>query len=95
VVDRNPQGVANEFPSSVGRIYCFTRVTGMEKGEVIHRWVRDKKAETQVRLAVGGPSWRVWSAKSISLESVGSWKVEVVDAADGRILKVLEFTVKP
>lgn len=95
VVDRHPQGVGNEFPASAGRIYCFTKVTGMAKGEVLHRWIRDGKVETVIPLRISGPSWRVWSAKSLYPESVGNWKVEVVDAAGGTVLKTLEFTVRP
>ncbi len=95
VVDRNPQGVSNEFPVRVGKIYCFTKVVGMEKGEIIHRWIKEGIVQTEIRLAVGGTSWRVWSAKNVYPDGVGAWKVEVVDPASGRTLKVLEFTLIP
>jgi hypothetical protein len=95
VVERSPQGVGNEFSASVGRIYCFTKVTGMEKGEILHRWMREGKTVTEIRIPIGGPVWRVWSAKSVSPESVGGWRVEVLDPATGRMLKTLEFSVKP
>ncbi len=95
VVDRNPQGVSNRFTVAAGRIYCFTRVEGMEKGEILHRWIREGKVQTEIRLAVNGISWRVWSAKNVYPDGVGEWKVEVVDPAAGKVLKTLEFTLKP
>jgi hypothetical protein len=95
VVDRNPQGVSNRFTVAAGRIYCFTRVEGMEKGEIVHRWIHEGKVQTEIRLAVNGTSWRVWSAKNVYPDGVGEWKVEVIEPAAGKVLKILEFTLIP
>ncbi len=95
VVDRSPKGISNQFPSSVGRLYFFTKVEGLAAGSrVVHRWKRGGKTEFELALDIGGPSWRVWSAKTIGPGHAGRWTVEVVDDGGG-VLRSLEFDVVP
>lgn len=95
VVDRSPKGISNQFPASVGRLYFFTKVEGLAPGSrVTHRWKRGGKTEFEIPLGIGGPSWRVWSAKSIGRGQTGRWTVEVLDGAGG-VIRALEFDVTP
>lgn len=92
VVDREPQGVAESFTSDVGKVYCWTKVTGAEGTEITHAWFKGEEKMGEVKLAVKYPSTRTWSAKTIPADGKGDWRVDVV-AADGTVLKSLSFKV--
>jgi hypothetical protein len=92
VVDREPQGVAESFKSDVGKVYCWTKVTGAEGTEITHAWFKGEGKMGEVKLAVKYPSTRTWSAKTIPADGKGDWRVDVV-AADGTVLKSLSFKV--
>ncbi|HET6921548.1 MAG TPA: DUF2914 domain-containing protein [Anaeromyxobacteraceae bacterium] len=92
VVDREPQGVAESFKSDVGKVYCWTKVTGAEGTEITHAWFKGEEKMGEVKLAVKYPSTRTWSAKTIPADGKGDWRVDVV-GADGTVLKSLSFKV--
>lgn len=92
VVDREPQGVAESFTSDVGKVYCWTKVTGAEGTEITHAWFKGEEKMGEVKLAVKYPSTRTWSAKTIPADGKGDWRVDVI-AADGTVLKSLSFKV--
>lgn len=93
VVDREPEGVAESFKSDVGKVYCWTRVTGAEGSEITHVWYKGEEKMGEVKLSVKYPSMRTWSAKTIPADGKGDWRVDVV-AADGTVLKSLQFKVE-
>jgi hypothetical protein len=93
VVDREPQGIAESFTSDVGKVYCWTKVTGAEGTEITHAWFKGDEKMGEVKLAVKYPSTRTWSAKTIPADGKGDWRVDVV-AADGTVLKSLSFKVE-
>jgi len=91
IVDRMPEGAGTAFPTDVGTVYCWMRVTGAE-GEILrHVWIHGE-TEFPVELTVGGSPWRTWSSKSIPPEWSGDWRVEVRDG-DGNLLETVSFTV--
>ncbi len=93
VKDREPSGTATQFLSSVGRLYCFTRIAGAaEPTHVTHVWFHDDKEVHRVDLQVGGPSWRTWSYKTIPPGWTGSWRVDVQDAG-GEVIFSIPFTI--
>ena len=93
VVDREPEGVAESFKPDVGKVYCWTKVTGAEGTEITHAWFKGDEKMGEVKLAVKYPSTRTWSAKTIPAGGTGDWRVDVV-AADGTVLKSLPFKVE-
>ena len=93
VVDREPQGVAESFKSDVGKVYCWTKVTGAEGTDITHAWYKGDEKMGDVKLVVKYPSMRTWSAKTIPADGTGDWRVDVI-AADGTVLKSLTFTVE-
>ncbi len=93
VVDREPEGVADSFKADVGKVYCWTKVTGGEGSEITHAWYKGDEKMGEVKLAVKYPSMRTWSAKTIPPDGAGDWRVDVV-AADGTVLKSLAFKVE-
>ncbi len=93
VVDREPTGVAETFPPSVGKVYCWTKVLGGEGTEITHSWYKGDEKMSDVKLAIKYPSMRTWSYKTIPADGTGTWQVDVV-AADGTVLKSLTFKVE-
>ncbi len=93
VVDREPEGVAESFKPEVGKVYCWTKVTGAEGTEITHAWFKGDEKMGEVKLSVKYPSTRTWSAKTIPADGKGDWRVDVL-AADGTVLKSLPFKVE-
>lgn len=95
VVDRQPEGAGSSFPSDVGTLYCWTRVTGAEgETQVEHVWYYNDQEVARVPLRIAGSSWRTWSSKTIMATATGNWRVDVV-GPDGTVLKSASFTVGP
>ena len=95
VIDRAPVDAGTSFPASVGKIFCFTKITGaLSPTRVTHVWSFDGTERARVELAVNSPSWRTYSSKNIESLEVGAWRVEVVDGA-GNVLQTLNFEVTP
>lgn len=89
-----PVGAGKMFPSTVGKIYCFTRVTGAaEPTEIVHVWFLNEEEKARVTLAVRSKYWRTWSSKLILEQWTGKWRVDV-QAADGKLLRSSEFLVE-
>jgi hypothetical protein len=94
VKDRAPEGAAEKFPAAVGKLYCFTKITGGAEGTVIkHVWYHGDQKLDAVELKVGAAAWRTWSAKTIDPKLTGAWKVEVQDA-EGKVLATVNFTIE-
>jgi hypothetical protein len=95
VLDREPDGYGTSFPVSVGKLYCFTKVTGAQSPtQVTHVWFFDDNERARVDLGVKSSSWRTYSSKIIQPHEIGKWRVDVEDFA-GNVLKTLEFEVAP
>ena len=95
VIDRAPEGAGTSFPASVGKLFCFTKITGaVNPTHVTHVWFFDGTERARVELAVNSSSWRTYSSKNIESQEVGAWRVEVLDAA-GNVLQTLNFEVTP
>ncbi len=93
VKDREVVGPATQFPSSVGRLYCLTKIVGAaEPTHVTHLWFHEDKQVHKVELAVNGPTWRTWSYKTIPAGWTGAWRVDVEDA-NGVVIYSIPFTV--
>jgi len=93
VKDREAVGAGSEFPSSVGRLYCLTKIAGAtDKTHVTHLWFHEDQQVHKVDLSVGGPGWRTWSYKTIPPGWTGKWRVDVQDAA-GVVIYSIPFTV--
>jgi hypothetical protein len=77
---RSPVGVNTEFDSSVGKVYCWNRVSSSKAPiSLKHVWYKDGEKFEEISLSIKYHSGRLWSAKNIV---PGNWKVDVVDDAD-------------
>ena len=75
VENMTPMGVAEKFPATVGKLYCYSKIIGGGEGVSIkHVWYyRDKKV-LEVPLAVKYPIFRTYSSKRIPPNYTGIWK---------------------
>ncbi len=92
IQDRVLLGQATEFNASIGRIYCWSKITGKGTPATIkHVWYADGKILAEVPLKVERTPWRTWSDTTVR---PGTWKVDVVEAGSGAVLASAAFTVK-
>lgn len=93
VVERSPVGESTSFSSDVGKLYCFTTITGAaEPTEVVHVWYYGEQEMARVPLAVKSPRWRTYSSKLIRPGDTGPWKVVITDR-DGNKLEAYHFLI--
>jgi hypothetical protein len=95
VVDRQPVGAGNSFDASVGKLFCFTKITGAQSPtQIYHAWYFEDTQRAKVMLSVKSASWRTYSSKVIQQHEIGDWHVEVL-GSEGETLKILEFKISP
>lgn len=93
IEQRQPVDVLDNVPADIGRLYCFSRVTGaQEDTRIAHVWYWQDREMARVELPVRSSNWRTWSSKRILPEWTGDWKV-VVEDAEGRIVAEKVFRV--
>ena len=92
VKDRAPEGAAENFPATVGQVYCFTDAKDVVE-KVVFVWSHGDKEVGRIELPVKAERWRTWSAKKVLPGMTGAWKVEVQDAT-GKVLATATFSVE-
>jgi hypothetical protein len=95
VANRQPVGAGDSFEASVGKLYCFTKITGAQSPiQVSHAWYFGDAQRAMVALSIKSSSWRTYSSKRIQPHEIGDWRVEVLGPG-GEILKTLVFKITP
>lgn len=94
VENREPVGVAETFPASTEKVYCFLEATGIaEDTEVSFVWFYGEKEMLKINLPLKmGSKWRTNASKNIA-GMKGDWKVELRDS-NGNPLKEIKFKVE-
>ena len=94
VENREPTGVAETFPASTEKIYCFLEATNIAKDtEASFVWSLGGKEIWKMSLPLKmGPKWRTNAFKSLRGLN-GDWKIEIKDAA-GNPVKDVKFKVE-
>lgn len=93
IEERAPMGADSSFASDVGKLYCYTKISGAEDTtSVSHVWYLGDEEKAKVELSVKGKNWRTWSSKNIDPSWIGDWKVEVV-SANGDVLSTKSFLI--
>jgi hypothetical protein len=92
--NREPGGVAEVFPVSTERVYCFLEATDIaEDTQVSFVWFYGDKEMAKVSLPLKmGSRWRTHTSKNLA-GLKGEWKVEIRDP-DGNLLKDIKFKVE-
>lgn len=94
IVDREPTGADTVFSGDVGRLFCFTRVVGVEgTSTVTHVWYWGSEERARVQLSVRSPNWRTNSSKVIQEHETGQWRVDILDT-DGNVLSTVRFRIR-
>ena len=87
-------GEATTFGTDLERIFCLTRIIGIEPpANVTHAWYYEGKTMARVDLKVGSPDWRTWSSKRYLPAWTGHWEVKVLDEA-GKVLASAGFDIQ-
>ncbi len=94
VENREPVGVAEIFPATTEKVYCFLEATEISKDtEVSFVWLHGEKEMSKTNLPLQtGPKWRTFANKTVA-GMKGDWKVEVRDVS-GNLVKDLTFKVE-
>ena len=94
IENREPIGVAEKFPNSVEKVYCFLEATNIAQDlEVSLAWLHNGSEMSKLNLPLKmGAKWRTWAFKNIS-GLKGDLKVEIKDAS-GNLLKDVKFKVE-
>jgi len=94
VENREPTGVAETFPASTNKIYCFLEATNIAQDtEVSFVWFNGDKELWKMNLPLKkGLKWRTNTFKTVK-GLKGDWKVEIKDAA-GNLVKDVKFKVE-
>jgi Protein of unknown function (DUF2914) len=94
VENGEPVGVAETFPASTEKVYCFLEATDISKDtEVSFVWFSGEKEMSTFSVALKeGPRWRTYAYKNLR-EIKGDWKVEIRDA-EGKVVKDVKFKVE-
>jgi hypothetical protein len=94
VENREPVGVAETFPVSTEKVYCFLEATEIAKDtEVSFVWFSGEKEMSKFSAPLKmGPRWRTHAEKNLR-GIKGDWKVEIRDSG-GNLLKEIKFKVE-
>ena len=94
VENREPTGVAETFPASTEKVYCYLEATNIAKDtEVSVVWSLGGKEISKTGLSLkAGSRWRTNAIKSVK-GLKGDWKVEIKDAS-GNLVKEAKFKVE-
>ena len=91
VADREAVDPGTSFAVTVGRLYCFSKLAGIQEStEIVHVWYYGETERARVSLGINPPAWRTHSSKIIQAHEIGSWRVEILDAS-GNLLETLKF----
>jgi hypothetical protein len=91
VENKEPVGIAETFPASTEKVYCFLEATNIAQDtEVSFVWLHGQKEMLKVLLPLKmGPKWRTNAHKNLA-GLKGDWTVEI-RGADGNLVKDIKF----
>ena len=93
VVNREVVSQGASFSTSVGKLYCFSKIANIDSHtNVVHAWYYGSEERARVSLNVTPPAWRTYSSKVIQAHEIGVWRVEILDQ-DGNLLDTVRFQV--
>ena len=95
VVDRQPVEPGSQFPASVGRLFCYTKVENVKNADnIVHAWYYGDTQRALVSLNINPPTWRTYSSKIIQAHETGAWRVDILDTT-GNVLQTVRFEITP
>lgn len=93
VVERKAVDAGPSFTADVGKLFCFTKVSGVNPPvELTHVWYFGETERAKVILPVESAAWRTSSSKIIQPHEIGKWRVDIL-GPDGKVIKTIEFEI--
>jgi hypothetical protein len=93
VKDYAPLNPGVVFPTSIGKVVCFTSFDPVpQKAVVYHNWFHRDELSNKQRLTLQTPRWSSFSSIQLRESDKGPWRVEITDST-GRLLRVLRFSI--
>ncbi|MBI9038113.1 MAG: DUF2914 domain-containing protein [Bacteroidales bacterium] len=94
IEDHQPVGVDSTFSKDVGKLFCFSNVTGAsDTCNISQVWYYKDEEMANIKLAIKAKTWRTWSSKKIVPFATGQWRVDVV-SEKGTVLASRKFKVE-
>jgi HEAT repeat protein len=91
ILNGEPTGVRRAFPSSVGRVTCWTEVSVSTPPAVLHQvWFHNGQQKSDQTLEIIEATDRVWSSQPVK---AGKWRVEIRANGWTEPLATAAFTV--
>ena len=90
IENREPVSELKTISNTVGKVYFFTELLGLNGHTITHRWEYNRKIMAEVSFNVGADRWRTWSSKTILSGWTGTWKVSVLDEG-GNVIEQYTF----
>ena len=91
IADRQPVEPGSSFSVSVGKLFCYSKVTNIQSStQIYHVWYYGDTERARVALNVNPPNWRTYSSKVIQAHEIGKWHVKILDDANN-MLQDIEF----
>lgn len=94
IVDREPVDNLSQAPGSIEKVFFFSELTEMTGQTIRHRWIYNGNPVIDVSFAVKGPRWRVFSSKTMRVDTTGNWRVTVLNEAD-EVLESQSIAILP
>ena len=95
IADRQPVEPGSSFSVSVGKLFCYSKVTNIQSStQIYHVWYYGDTERARVALNVNPPDWRTYSSKIIQAHEIGKWHVKIIDDANN-MLQDIEFDLTP
>jgi len=87
-----PVDSISELHSDAEQVFLFTELQGMTGEVVVHTWEHKGSVVARMRFHVEQPHARLWSARRLTPDMQGSWRV-VISNASGAVLaeKTLDY----
>jgi hypothetical protein len=81
VTNHEPIDSMTMVPSTVGKVFFFAEIAGMEGKTVTHRWMKDGNKVADIRISIASNRYRCHSSRSVAGKS-GDWTVQLLDDHD-------------
>lgn len=88
-----PVGVSEKFSSSVGKLYCYSKIIGGEGQNIKHLWYINGKKLGEATLSIKAGSYRTYSLVNILPGTKGIGRIDIT-TGDGKLLKSVEFLIE-
>ncbi len=92
IQDKEIQGEADTFKTDVGKVWCWAKTSGGQGSDLTYVWYNGENKVSEVKVNLKFASMRSWSYKTITPNSKGDWRVDLV-GADGAVLKSVSFKI--